>query len=59
MRRLLPKCDVCGKPAYYEHYPQVSGEYNCKVCEGLGIDGWIYVCWECSFTHEGHGPVWE
>lgn len=42
-RRLFwPKCDKCGKPAYFEHYN----------------DGWwIYVCWECSFEHEGQGPI--
>ena len=38
-----PKCDLCGQPAYFEHYPKTGG--------------WIYVCWECSFIFEGHGCV--
>ena len=59
VRRLLPKCDVCKKnKAYFEHFPKVMDVYNCKICEEHKIDGWIYVCWECSFEHEGHGSVW-
>lgn len=50
-----PKCDVCKKrPAYFEHFGEFS---RCAICEAENINGWIYVCWECSTIHEGHGSV--
>lgn len=52
-----PKCDICGKTAYFEHY---GGIANCERCKYYFTEeeyGWIYVCWDCSFEHEGHGNV--
>jgi len=49
-----PKCDICGKPAYFEH---CNLKFMGKEFDPSMPEGWFYVCWECSFKYKGYGSV--